>query len=350
MISGSPHVVALSEMRSGRLSALFRVWIFAWAAFQAHCGSMIYVFKVMAMMSVGISRMCRVLAAPAVVVLGLLASAAANANPQPWQLNMTPGASQTSREVYDIHMLVLWICVAIGVAVFAVMFIAMFRFRKSKGAVPATWSHSTKLEAIWTIIPVLILIACAWPATNLLIRMADTSESEMTIKVTGYQWKWRYEYVDYFGKQPGINFVSSLESQANRTRQLGSGMDPRDIKVDGQSTYLLDVDKPLVLPVGVKVRFVITADDVIHSWWVPSLGWKQDAIPGIINSAWTQIDEPGTYRGQCAELCGRDHGFMPIVIKALPKAEFEQWMTTQAPAPAAVATTTPLAPTTAPQG
>ena len=252
MISGSPHVVALSEMRSGRLSALFRVWIFAWAAFQAHCESMIYVFKVMAMMSVGISRMCRVLAAPAVVVLGLLASAAANANPQPWQLNMTPGASQTSREVYDIHMLVLWICVAIGVAVFAVMFIAMFRFRKSKGAVPATWSHSTKLEAIWTIIPVLILIACAWPATNLLIRMADTSESEMTIKVTGYQWKWRYEYVDYFGKQPGINFVSSLESQANRTRQLGSGMDPRDIKVDGQSTYLLDVDKPLVLPVGVR--------------------------------------------------------------------------------------------------
>ncbi|OJY89229.1 MAG: cytochrome c oxidase subunit II [Lysobacterales bacterium 63-13] len=302
------------------------------------------------MMSVGISRMRRVLAAPAVVLLGLLASAAANANPQPWQLNMTRGATQTAREVHDIHMVVLWICVAIGVVVFGVMFVAMFRFRKSKGAVPATWSHSTKLEAIWTIIPILILIASAWPATTLLIRMADTSESEMTIKVTGYQWKWRYEYVDYFGKQPGINFVSSLESQANRTRQLGSGMDPRDIKVDGHSTYLLDVDKPLVLPVGVKVRFVVTADDVIHSWWVPALGWKQDAIPGIINSAWTRVDEPGIYRGQCAELCGRDHAFMPIVVKVLPKAEFEQWMTAQAPAPATAATATTLAPTTAPQG
>jgi cytochrome c oxidase subunit II len=309
----------------------------------------IQVFKVMAMMSVGISRMRRVLAAPALIVLGVLASATASANPEPWQLNMTRGASVTSQQVHDIHMIMLWICVVIGIIVFGVMFVAMFRFRKSKGAVAATWSHSTKLEAIWTIVPILILVGCAWPATKLLLRMGDTSDSEMTIKITGYQWKWRYEYVDYFGKQPGINFISSLEEQSNRARQLGSGMDPNDIKVDGYPTYLLDVDKPLVLPVGVKVRFVVTADDVIHSWWVPSLGWKQDAIPGIINSAWTQIETPGVYRGQCAELCGRDHAFMPIVVKALPKAEFEQWMTAQAPAPAAETAAT-LAPTTAPQG
>ncbi len=302
------------------------------------------------MMSVGISRLRRVLTAPAQIVLGMLASTAASANPVPWQLNMAKGVTQTSREVHDIHMIVLWICVAIGIVVFGVMFVAMFRFRKSKGAVAATWSHSTKLEVIWTVIPILILIGSAWPATTLMLRMADSSNSEMTIKVTGYQWKWRYEYVDYFGKQPGINFVSSLETQSDRTRQTGSGMDPHAIKVDGYSTYLIDVDKPLVLPVGVKVRFVITADDVIHSWWVPALGWKQDAIPGIINSAWARIDEPGVYRGQCAELCGRDHGFMPIVIKALPKAEFEQWMTAQAPASAAAATATTLAPTTAPQG
>jgi cytochrome c oxidase subunit 2 len=269
----------------------------------------------------------------------------------------------TSNEVHDIHMIVLWICVAIGVVVFGLMFVAMFRFRKSKGAVAATWDHSTKLEAIWTIIPILILIGSAWPATTLLLRMADTSGSEMTVKVTGYQWKWRYEYVDFFGKDPGINFVSSLEAQSNRARQLGSGIDPASIQVDGVSTYLLDVDKPLVLPTGVKIRFVFTADDVIHAWWVPSLGWKQDAIPGIINSAWTEISQPGTYRGQCAELCGRDHGFMPIVVKAVPKAEFEQWMTAQAPAPApapapvepapaepAPATATTNAPTTAPQG
>lgn len=320
------------------------------------------------MMSVGISRLRRVLTAPAQIVLGMLASTAASANPVPWQLNMAKGVTQTSREVHDIHMIVLWICVAIGIVVFGVMFVAMFRFRKSKGAVAATWSHSTKLEVIWTVIPILILIGSAWPATTLLLRMGDTSNSEMTIKVTGYQWKWRYEYVDYFGKSPDINFISSLESQSNRTRQVDSGLDPGAINVDGYPTYLIDVDNPLVLPVGVKVRFVITADDVIHSWWVPALGWKQDAIPGIINSAWARIDEPGTFRGQCAELCGRDHGFMPIVVKALPKAEFEQWMAAQAPAPASIPapaaepapdqealpasepTATTLAPTTAPKG
>ena len=301
------------------------------------------------MMSVGIPLLRRVLTAPALLVLGMLASNPASANPEPWQLNLVKGVTKTSQEVYDIHMVILWICVIIGLIVFSLMFIAMFRFRKSKGAVPATWSHSTKLEAAWTIIPILILIGSAWPATTLLMRMADTSESAMTVKITGYQWKWRYEYVDYYGKETGINFVSSLEAQSNRTRQLDSGLDPAALQVDGVPTYLLDVDKPLVLPAGVKVRFVITADDVIHAWWVPALGWKQDAIPGIINSTWTQIDHPGLYRGQCAELCGRDHGFMPIVVKVVPKTEFEQWMTEQAPAPAVQATAT-IAPTTAPQG
>ncbi len=303
------------------------------------------------MMSTGTLRLRRALAAPALVVTTLLSSTIALANnPEPWQLNLTAGVTQTSQEVHQLHMIMLWICVVIGVLVFGFMFVAMFRFRKSKGAVPASWSHSTKLEAAWTIIPVLILIGSAWPATLVLLRMADTSESEMTIKITGYQWKWRYEYVDYFGKDPGINFVSSLESTSDRTRQLGSGLDPAAVKVGDYPTYLLDVDKPLVLPTGVKVRFVITADDVIHAWWVPSLGWKQDAIPGIINSQWTKIDEPGVYRGQCAELCGKDHGFMPIVVNVVSKPEFEQWMTEQAPAPAVPATADVIAPTTGPQG
>jgi cytochrome c oxidase subunit 2 len=156
--------------------------------------------------------------------------------------------------------------------------------------------------------------------------MANTENADMTIKITGYQWKWRYEYVDYNKKNTGVNFISSLDADSNRTRQLGSGLDPRAVKDGDYESYLLNVDKPLVVPVGVKIRFVITGDDVIHAWWVPQLGWKQDAIPGIINTTWTEIPTPGTYRGQCAELCGKDHGFMPIVVKAVPKAEFEQWL------------------------
>jgi len=304
------------------------------------------------MTSTGVSQIRRALAVPALIAMAAMASAGVQAaNPERWQLNMGKGVTQTAREVHDIHMIMLWICVVIGIVVFGAMFYAMFRFRKSKGAVAQTWSHSTKLEVAWTVIPILILIGAAWPATTLLLRMVDTSESEMTVKVTGYQWKWRYEYVDYYGRNPGINFMSSLEQQSNRVRQLRSGLDPRSVKADDYESYLLDVDNPLVLPVGVKVRFVVTADDVIHAWWVPALGWKQDAIPGIINSAWTRVDEPGVYRGQCAELCGKDHGFMPIVVKVVPKAEFEQWMTERAPAaPEADATAHAIVPTTAPQG
>lgn len=276
------------------------------------------------MISSGVLRARR-----AFVALALLAGGAAMANPEPWQLNMTPGVSSISERIYGVHMLAFWVCVIIGIIVFSAMAYAMVRFRKSKDAVPATWSHNTTMEAIWTVIPIIILVVMAWPATKLLIDMADVENSELTVKVTGYQWKWRYEYVDYYDQAPGINFISSLDAESNAARQPGSGVDPASI-MDGEfPSYLLNVDKPLVLPVGVKVRFVITADDVIHAWWVPSLGWKQDAIPGIINSRWTQIDTPGTYRGQCAELCGKDHGYMPIVVKAVPKAEFEQWMAAQ---------------------
>jgi len=284
----------------------------------------------MAMISSGVLRACRAFA-----VLALLASGTAFANPQPWQLNMAPGATSISQRIHGVHMLAFWVCVAIGIVVFGAMIVAMVRFRKSKGAVAAKWTHNTTMEVIWTVVPIVILVVMAWPATKLLVDMAEAKGSDMTIKITGYQWKWRYEYVDYFKKASSVNFVSSLDADSNKARQLGSGIDPHSIKDGDFPSYLLNVDKPLVLPVGVKVRFVITADDVIHAWWVPSLGWKQDAIPGIINDNWTQIDQPGIYRGQCAELCGKDHGFMPIVVKAVPKAEFEQWLAGQEAAEAA---------------
>ncbi|MFN7552478.1 MAG: cytochrome c oxidase subunit II [Pseudomonadota bacterium] len=265
-------------------------------------------------------RMAKSLAA---IAASAAAPAALAANPQPWQLNMTPGVTETAQAAYDMHMIMLWICVVIGVLVFGAMGVAMFRFRKSKGAVPDTaLVHSTKVEVVWTVIPVLILVVMAWPATRYLIAAADVRDAEMTVKVTGYQWKWRYEILDYKGIEQPVNFVSSLDLDSNRARQ---GLkDPRDVQVDGVNTYLLDVDRELVLPTDTKIRFVITADDVIHAWWVPALGWKQDAIPGFINEAWTNIREPGVYRGQCAELCGKDHGFMPIVVRAVPRGEFER--------------------------
>jgi cytochrome c oxidase subunit 2 len=260
--------------------------------------------------------------ASAVLSAPLLAHAA---NPQPWQLNMTPGVTDTAQAAYDMHMIMLWICVVIGVIVFGAMAVAMVKFRKSKGAVAdTTFVHSTKIEIVWTAVPVLILIVMALPATRYLIAAADVRDAEMTVRVTGYQWKWRYQIVDYKGIAQPVNFVSSLDLESNKARQ--GLIDPATVQVDGVNTYLLDVDRPLVLPTDTKIRFVLSADDVIHAWWVPALGWKQDAIPGFINEAWTNIREPGTYRGQCAELCGKDHGFMPIVVKAVPRAEFEQWL------------------------
>lgn len=271
------------------------------------------------------------------VLAALAAGTALAADPQPWQLNMTPGVTDTSAQVYWLHNLILGICVVIGILVFGAMGFAMFKFRKSKGAVAAQFSHNTVAEVIWTVVPILILIAMAWPATKTLFRMYDTTESEMTVKVTGYQWMWRYEILNYRGQATPVNFVSRLDRESDTTRQLGSGKDPRAVMTGDKNTYLLNVDKPLVLPTDTKIRFVVTADDVIHAWWVPALGWKQDAIPGIINEAWTNIKTPGTYRGQCTELCGKDHAFMPIVVNAVPRAEFESWLAGQQQAPAAVA-------------
>ena len=254
---------------------------------------------------------------------GALWAGVAAANPERWQLNMTTGVTQTAAEVHQLHMLIFGICVAIGIIVFGAMFVAMVRFRKSKGAVAATWSHNTLAEIIWTVVPILILVAMAIPATKTLFKIDDVTGAEMTVKVTGYQWMWRYEILNYKGEPTSVNFVSRLDGDSDRIRQLGSGEKP---SLTDNPNYLLEVDKALALPTNTRIRFVITADDVIHAWWVPSLGWKQDAIPGIVNEAWTNILEPGVYRGQCAELCGKDHGFMPIVVKAVPRAEFEQWL------------------------
>jgi len=234
-------------------------------------------------------------------------------------INMTPGVTQLSEEHYDLHMIVLWVCVVIGVGVFTVMFTSIILHRKSRGHDAAKFSHSTRAEIIWTIIPVLILVGMAIPATKALVKMEDFSGAEMTVKITGFQWRWKYEYLDQ-----DISFISSLDPDSNAARQLNSGIAPESI-----DNYLLDVDRPLVLPVGRKIKFLITADDVIHSWWVPALGWKRDAIPGFINEAWTNIEKPGTYRGQCAELCGKDHGFMPIVVVALAQDEFDAWANEQ---------------------
>lgn len=235
------------------------------------------------------------------------------------EVNMPRGVTSQSVNHFDLHMVVLWICVVIGIGVFTVMFTSIVLHRKSRGHEAAKFSHSTKAEIIWTIIPVLILVVMAVPATTALVRMEDSSGAQMTVKITGFQWRWKYEYLDH-----DISFISSLDRSSNEARQLNSGIAPESV-----DNYLLDVDNPLVLPIGKKIKFLITADDVIHSWWVPALGWKRDAIPGFVNEGWTNIDEPGTYRGQCAELCGKDHGFMPIVIIALPEDEFAAWVSEQ---------------------
>lgn len=231
------------------------------------------------------------------------------------EINMTRGVTAQSQLSYELHMIILWICVVIGVIVFSAMFYSIVVHRKSKGREAAQFTHSTKAEIIWTIIPVLILVVMAVPATKALVHMEVAPETEMTVKITGFQWRWRYEYME-----DEIQFISSLHSDSNAARQLASGTLPTSVE-----NYLLEVDNPLVLPANTRIKFLITADDVIHSWWVPALGWKRDAIPGFINEAWTEVMEPGVYRGQCAELCGKDHGFMPIVLNVLPKDEYQQW-------------------------
>ncbi|KAB7624433.1 cytochrome c oxidase subunit II [Alkalilimnicola sp. S0819] len=234
-------------------------------------------------------------------------------------LNMTQGATDISRQVYGLHMTIMWICIIIGIVVFGAIFWSVIHHRKSKGVKPAQFHHSTTVEIVWTVIPMLILIFMAVPATKVLVDMEDSTEADMTVKVTGYQWKWHYDYLD-----EDIAFFSNLDQQSRIARLRNPAVAPGDVE-----NYLLEVDRPLVVPVGQKIRFLLTSNDVIHAWWVPDLGWKKDAIPGFINEAWARINEPGIYRGQCAELCGRDHGFMPVVVHALSQEDYAAWVAEQ---------------------
>lgn len=245
---------------------------------------------------------------PIILLLSLLATLPARAQAR---LNMTEGVTDISQKVYGLHMTILIICAIIGLLVFGVMFWAIIHHRKSKGARAAQFHESTKVEILWTLIPFVILIAMAVPATRTLVAMEDASESDLTVQITGSQWKWHYRYFD-----EGVEFYSLLAT-------LPQQIQGRVAKGDN---YLLEVDQPLVLPTDRKIRFLITSDDVIHSWWMPAFAVKKDAIPGFINEAWTRINQPGLYRGQCAELCGKDHGFMPIVVDARTPEEFDGWL------------------------
>ncbi|WP_296221567.1 cytochrome c oxidase subunit II [Pseudomonas sp. UBA2684] len=237
-----------------------------------------------------------------------------------WTINMAPGATEVSRSVFDLHMTIFWICVVIGVVVFGAMFWSMLVHRRSTGQQPAHFHESTTVEILWTVVPLVILVLMAIPATKTLIEIYDSSESELDIQVTGYQWKWHYKYLGQ-----DVEFFSNLTTpKAQINNQAAKG-----------EHYLLEVDEPLVVPVGTKVRFLITAADVIHSWWVPALAVKKDAIPGFINESWTRIDEPGIFRGQCTELCGKDHGFMPVVVEAKSKEDFAVWLAERKAAAAA---------------
>jgi cytochrome c oxidase subunit II len=241
-----------------------------------------------------------------------------------WDLNLKPGVTDLSQEAYRLHMLILYWCCAIAVVVFGVMVYSLLKFRKSQGATPdTTLLHSTKVEIIWTVIPIIILIFMAVPAARALIKIEDTSNSQLTIKITGYQWKWQYEYLE-----SGVNFFSTLDRTSNATRQLHSGLDPNTVP-----NYLLNVDNPMVVPANTKVRLLLTSGDVIHAWWVPALGVKKDAVPGFVNELWFDAKEVGTYRGQC----GRDHGFMPIVVEVKSAADYEAWLQAQKQPPAPVA-------------
>lgn len=227
------------------------------------------------------------------------------------QFNMRKGVTDISENVYELHMTIFFICCVIGIIVFAIMLWALIHHRKSKGAVPAQFHESTKVEILWTAIPFVILIAMAVPATKTLIAMEDASKADLTIKVTGSQWKWHYEYMG-----EDVEFYSMLATPQDEITNLA----------DKNPNYLLEVDKPLVLPINQKIRFLMTSDDVIHSWWVPDFAVKKDANPGFINETWTNINEEGIYRGQCAELCGKDHGFMPVVVEAKSEADFKVWL------------------------
>ena len=230
------------------------------------------------------------------------------------ELNLTYGATSIMHDVYGLHMFVLYICCAIGIVVFSAMGYSMYAHRKSVGAVASQFHENTRVEILWTIIPLLILIGMAIPATATLIRMYDTGGEDLAIEVRGYQWKWQYKYLDEDRKN-ALSFFSNLSTTQDEIHN-------RSAKGE---FYLLEVDKPLVIPTKKKVRFLITGNDVIHSFSVPDFGIKRDAVPGILNDVWAIVDEPGIFRGQCSELCGKDHGFMPIVVRAVPQDEYDAW-------------------------
>ena len=252
-------------------------------------------------------------------VLAFLSPLAAAQN----QVNMSPGVTEIGADIFELHMLIMWICVVIGVAVFAVMFYSIYAHRKSKGHQASQFHESTKVEVAWTVVPFLILIAMAVPATSTLLEVYDNDEAELDILITGYQWKWKYEYLLESGEP--VAFFSNLATSQEEIYNT-------DKKGDN---YLLEVDEPLVIPTNTKVRFLITANDVIHSWWVPEIAVKRDAIPGFINEAWTRVPEEGIYRGQCTELCGAYHGFMPVEVHAVSRDEFDAWMAAKRGAAAA---------------
>lgn len=248
--------------------------------------------------------------------LGMLTLlAAANAAAE-WELNMPKGVTELSAETYDLHMMVFWWCVGIGVVVFGVMIYSLFAHRKSRGAEPAKFTHSMSAEVIWTVIPIVILLVMAVPSAETLVKLEDSRDPDITVVVTGYQWKWHYKYQD-----EGIDFYSSLARPSLEARRKESGIDPSSV-----DNYLRDVDRPVVVPRDAKVRLLLTSNDVVHSWYVPELAIKKDTIPGIINEAWFKAKEVGTYRGQCAELCGKDHGYMPIVVEVVEPDAYRAWV------------------------
>lgn len=255
-------------------------------------------------------KICRFI----VLLCSLLPAQSVLAAADYWQLNMYKGVTPLSHDMYYLHMVCMAVCAVIGVIVFGIMIYSLIHHRKSKGYKPATFHDNPRLEVVWSIIPFLILIGLAIPATQVLIRMDDSNESDVTIKVVGYQWRWQYQYLDQ-----GISFYSNLSTPYDQIQN----------KAKKGQWYLLEVDKPLVLPVNKKIRFLVTSNDVIHSWWVPELGIKRDAIPGFMYEAWARIEKPGVYRGQCAELCGINHGFMPIVVQAVSEDEFNNWVAKQ---------------------
>lgn len=261
-------------------------------------------------------------------LLGLLSSALMLISTQAiaaWELNMPVGITAISRDTYDLHMLIAIICALIGVVVYGVLIWSLIKYRKSNGAKSASFHENTTIEIIWTVIPILILVAMAIPSTGVLRQIYDASESELDIMVTGYQWRWQYSYLDDEGEE--VSFFSNLATTDDQI----AGLDEKG------ENYLLEVDEPMVIPVNTKVRFLLTSADVIHSWWVPDFAVKKDAIPGFVNESWVIAEETGTFRGQCTELCGQDHGFMPVVVEVVEQAEFDAWYSERQEAAAAVA-------------